>query len=71
MPRVDKSIIMHRLAVDPSMKLVQQKKRYLSSDQREFIKKEISTHLIVDHVREVEYPKWLANVELAPKLPTW
>lgn len=27
--------------------------------------------LTVDHVQEVEYPTWLVNVVLSPKLPTW
>lgn len=27
--------------------------------------------LIVGHIREAEYPEWLANVALEPKLPTY
>lgn len=38
---------------------------------REFVKTETTTLLSVGHIREVEYPEWLANVVLAPKPPTF
>ncbi|XP_019194876.1 PREDICTED: uncharacterized protein LOC109188702 [Ipomoea nil] len=71
MPGVDRSIISHRLAVDPEHRPVVQKKRYLANDRREFVKKEVSTLLAAGHVREVKYPEWLANVVLVPKPPAW
>ncbi|VFQ95862.1 unnamed protein product [Cuscuta campestris] len=37
MPGVDPKIICHRLAVDPTHKPVKQKKRFLSSDSRDFV----------------------------------
>ncbi|XP_031112204.1 uncharacterized protein LOC116016181 [Ipomoea triloba] len=68
---VDRSVICHRLSIQPGSKPVKQKKRHLSSERREFVKKETATLLAVGHVREVLYPEWLANVVLAPKPPTW
>ncbi|VFQ97957.1 unnamed protein product [Cuscuta campestris] len=41
MPGIDHSVICHRLAVREGSRPVRQKKRYLASDRREFIKKEV------------------------------
>ncbi|VFQ97213.1 unnamed protein product, partial [Cuscuta campestris] len=67
MPVVDPKIICHRLAVDPTHKPVKQKKRFLSSERREFVTKQVTTLQSIGHIREVRYPEWLANVVLAPK----
>ncbi|VFQ69861.1 unnamed protein product [Cuscuta campestris] len=40
MPRIDRSVICHRLAVREGSRLVRQKKRYLASDRRDFVRKE-------------------------------
>nr|GMC63217.1 uncharacterized protein LOC109179160 [Ipomoea batatas] len=37
----------------------------------ESIKKEVDMLLAADHVQEVKYPGWLANVVLVPKPPAW
>lgn len=71
MPGVDRSIITHRLSISPTHRPVKQKKRYLATDRREFVKKEVDMLLSIRHIREVDYPEWLANVVLAPKGATW
>ncbi|XP_019179525.1 PREDICTED: uncharacterized protein LOC109174725 [Ipomoea nil] len=71
MPGLSRDVITHRLAIDPTIKPVQQHKRYLSAKRREFVRKEVNTLLEIGHIREVLYPRWLANVVLAPKPPTW
>ncbi|VFR01694.1 unnamed protein product [Cuscuta campestris] len=71
MPGIDRSIICHRLAVREGSRPVRQKKRYLASDRRDFVRKEAKDLLSVGHIREVKYPDWLANVVLAPKGDTW
>ncbi|VFQ96787.1 unnamed protein product [Cuscuta campestris] len=43
MPGVDPKIICHRLDVDPTHKPVKQKKRFLSSERREFVTKQVTT----------------------------
>lgn len=53
MPGVDRSNITPRLAVNPTVKLVKQKKRYLSTDRWEFVKKEVAMLMAIGHVREV------------------
>ncbi|VFQ62223.1 unnamed protein product [Cuscuta campestris] len=60
MPGIDRSVIFHRLAVREGSRPVPQK-RYLASDRRDFVKKEVKDLLIVGHIREVKYPDWLAN----------
>ncbi|VFQ66993.1 unnamed protein product [Cuscuta campestris] len=42
MPGIDRSIICHRLAVRDGSRPVRQKKRYLASDRRDFVKKEFN-----------------------------
>ncbi|VFQ82092.1 unnamed protein product [Cuscuta campestris] len=43
MPGVDPRIIFHRLAVDPTHRPVKQKKRFLSSERRDFVTKQVTT----------------------------
>ncbi|VFQ88144.1 unnamed protein product [Cuscuta campestris] len=47
MPGIDRSIICHRLAVREGSRPVRQKKRYLASDRRDFVKKEVKDLLSV------------------------
>lgn len=68
---VDWPIITHRLAMDPTFRPVKQKRSHLSAKRRAFIKKEVETLLSICYIREAMYPEWLANMALAPKLPTW
>ncbi|VFQ60864.1 unnamed protein product [Cuscuta campestris] len=62
MPGVDPKIICHRLAVNPESRPVKQKKRFLSSERREFVSKEVTTLQSIGHIREVKHPEWMANV---------
>ncbi|VFQ90205.1 unnamed protein product [Cuscuta campestris] len=70
-PGIDRSVICHQLAVREGSRLVRQKKRYLASDRRDFVQKEVKDLLSVGHIREVKYPDSLVNVVLAPKGDTW
>ncbi|VFQ76806.1 unnamed protein product [Cuscuta campestris] len=56
MPGIDRSVICHRLAVREGSRPVRQKKRYLASDRRDFVKKEVKDLLSVGHIREVKCP---------------
>ncbi|VFQ69442.1 unnamed protein product [Cuscuta campestris] len=56
MPGIDRSIICHQLAVREESRPVRQKKRYLASDRRDFVKKEVKDLLGVGHIREVKIP---------------
>ncbi|VFQ89316.1 unnamed protein product [Cuscuta campestris] len=73
MPGVDPKIICHRLAVDPTHKPVKQKKRFLSSERREFVTKQVTTLQSIGHIREVsnneaEYEALLCGLRLAASL---
>ncbi|VFQ90193.1 unnamed protein product [Cuscuta campestris] len=71
MPGVSKSLITHRLAVGPDAEPVKQRRRHLSKDQRDFMKKEVDMLQAAGHVKEIKYPTWLANVVLTPKGQTF
>ncbi|VFQ85558.1 unnamed protein product [Cuscuta campestris] len=55
MPRVDSRIICHRLAVDPAHKPIKQKKRFLSSERRDFVNKQVTTLQSIGHIRTRNY----------------
>lgn len=71
MSRVSRSVITHRLAVDPTHRPVKQKCQHLSAERKVFIKKRVEMLPSIGHIRETMYPEWLANVVLAPKPLTW
>jgi hypothetical protein len=58
---VDRSFIEHRLNIDPSVKMQRQKLRKMSDDKVIAVKSEVQRLLDASIIREVMYPKWLAN----------
>ena len=64
---VDPAVITHRLNVNPSFKPVKQKRRSFSPERQKVIKEEVGKLLQAKAIKEVEYPKWLANVVLVKK----
>ena len=64
---IDPSIITHRLSVSPSFKLVKKKRRSFAPERQKAINEEVGKLLQAGVIREVEYPKWLANVILVKK----
>ncbi|XP_031107639.1 uncharacterized protein LOC116012276 [Ipomoea triloba] len=71
MPGINRNIITHKLAVDPTKKPIQQRKRYMSAERRDFVKSEVVALTQAGHLKEIYYPEWLSNVVLAPKGSTW
>lgn len=69
MPGIDPSVITHRLNIDPTAKLVKQKKRTFAPERNEAITEEVEKLLDVGFIKELQYPEWLANVVLV-KNPT-
>ena len=67
MPGIDPSVIVHRLNVDPVHKPVIQKRRRFNPESYTAINKEVDKLLVVKFIREVHYPKWLANVVMVKK----
>jgi hypothetical protein len=58
---VDRSFIEHKLNIDPSVKPRKQKLRKMSDDKVVGVKSEVQRLLDATVIREVMYPKWLAN----------
>jgi hypothetical protein len=58
---VEQSFIEHRLNIDPSVKLRRQKLRKMSDDKVIVVKPDVQRLLDAIVIREVMYPKWLAN----------
>ena len=56
------SIIQHRLNVDLEKKPVQQRRRVFAPERNKAIMDEVNKLLAANFIREVHYPKWLANM---------
>ena len=64
---IDPAIITHRLNVSPSFKPVKQKRRSFTLERQKAINEEVGKLFQAGAIKEVEYPKWLANVVLVKK----
>ena len=67
MPGINPSIISHRLNIDPSLRLVKQKRRVFTLERNDAIMEEVDKLLTVNFIREVFYPDWLVNVVMVKK----
>lgn len=67
MPSIDQRVITHRLSVDPTVKLVRQKKRTFITDQNQAIGEEVEKLRKAGFIWEVAYLDWMANVVLVKK----
>ncbi|XP_074298381.1 uncharacterized protein LOC141629252 [Silene latifolia] len=67
MIEIDRSVITHKLSVDPSYKPVQQKRRKFASERKKVINQEVDNLLAAGKIREAKYPEWLSNVVVVPK----
>ncbi|XP_022883887.1 uncharacterized protein LOC111400731 [Olea europaea var. sylvestris] len=64
---IDPNITCHKLQMDPSVRPKQQKRRSLNPERYEVINKEVQKLLHNCFLREVKYPKWVANPILVKK----
>ena len=67
MPKIDPSVIVHRLNVSPSSFPVRQKKRVFAQERDKAIAEEVQKLLEADFIQEVYYPDWLENVVMVKK----
>ena len=65
---IDPVVITHKLNVNPSFKLVKQKRRSFAPKRQKEINEEVSKLLHARAIREVDYPDWLANIVLIKKV---
>ncbi|VFR02827.1 unnamed protein product [Cuscuta campestris] len=64
MPGIDRSVICHRLSVLEGSRPVRQKKRFLASDRRDFVKKEVKDLLEEEEpARAITEPWWSMSVD--------
>ncbi|KAI3746327.1 hypothetical protein L6452_08755 [Arctium lappa] len=64
---IDPDVISHKLNVDPSFKLIKQKRRKFAPERNKVINDEVDNLLKTRKIREVKYPDWLANVVVIQK----
>ena len=64
---ISKDIITHRLNIDPSFRLIHQKRRKFAPERNQIIQEEVEKLLKTGMIREVKFPKWLANVVVVQK----
>ena len=67
MPGIPDNVALHRLNIKPEIRPVKQKKRLFSTDKQEAISAELDRLLEAGFIKEVQFPKWLANVVLVKK----
>ncbi|VFQ60122.1 unnamed protein product [Cuscuta campestris] len=64
MPGIDRSVICHRLSVLEGSRHVRQKKRFLASERRDFVKKEVKDLLEEEEpTRAITEPWWSMSVD--------
>ncbi|KAL0283022.1 UNVERIFIED_CONTAM: Retrovirus-related Pol polyprotein from transposon [Sesamum radiatum] len=64
---IDPQVITHHLNIDPSYKLVKQKKRHFGPEKDKIIQAEVNKLMAAGHIEEIQFPEWLSNVVLVPK----
>ncbi|KAG7588597.1 Ribonuclease H-like superfamily [Arabidopsis suecica] len=67
MPGINPSIICHELNVDPSFKLLKQKRRKLGVERAKVVNDEVDKLVKIGSIREVQYPEWVANTVVVKK----
>ncbi|XP_072094204.1 uncharacterized protein [Arachis hypogaea] len=62
MPGIDPQIISHKLAINPEIRPVQQKKRRLGDEKRRASLEETQKLINAEFIKEIRFTTWLANV---------
>ena len=67
MPDIDPDFLCHHLTMDPKVRPVRQRRRKFIEERCLVVQEETKKLLSVGHIREIQYPEWLANVVLVKK----
>ena len=67
MPGINPDILCHRLNINPQIKPRIQRRRRLNDEKAQAASEEIRKLREVGHIREIQYPDWLANVVMVKK----
>ncbi|XP_072067043.1 uncharacterized protein [Arachis hypogaea] len=62
MPAIDPKIISHKLAINPAVRPVQQKKRKLGEEKKRASLEETQKLINAEFIKEIRFTTWLANV---------
>jgi len=67
MSGIDPDFLCHRLTMDTRVRPVLQRRRKFNEERRLIIRAETQNLMNANHIREIQYPEWLANVVLVQK----
>ena len=68
MPGIDPNFLCHCLTMDPKVRPMRQRRRKFNKERRLVVQEETRKLLNAGHIREIQYPEWLANVVLVKKV---
>jgi len=67
MPGIDPDFLCHHLTMEAKVRPVRQRRRKFNEERCLIVKEETQKLLSAGHIREIQYPEWLANVVLVKK----
>jgi len=67
MPGIDPDFLCHHLSMDAAVRPVRQRRRKFNEERQLVVREETQKLLSGGHIREIQYPEWLANVILVKK----
>ena len=67
MPGIDPDFLYHHLSMDATVRPVRQRRRKFNEEKQLLVREETQKLLRAGHIREIQYPEWLANVVLVKK----
>ncbi|XP_068466383.1 uncharacterized protein [Phaseolus vulgaris] len=65
---IDPDFLCHHLSMDATVRPVRQRRRKFNEERQLVIREKTQKLLSVGHIREIQYPEWLANVVLVKKV---
>ena len=68
MPGIDPDFLCHHLTMDAKVRPVRQRRRKFNEERCLVVKEETQKLLSAGHIKEIQYPEWLANVVLVLSL---
>lgn len=71
MPGIDPAFMVHQLCIDPTFRLIRQKRRLFNSERYDVIKNEVDKLRQAGFITEIHYPKWLSNVLMVKRWNNW
>ena len=67
MPDIDPDFLCHHLSMNATVRPVRQRRRKFNEERQLVVREETQKLLSAGHIKEIQYPEWLANVVLVKK----